>query len=66
MRILFNGKFSFLLTFIFHWIILDFIWTQLETILYGHTVPSVEDSIINIIVVTYVTYVASIGKNEQN
>lgn len=61
MKIFLNGKFSYSLTFLYHWIILSFIWTGLENIFYGHTVPSSEDSIIQTILVSYITYI--LGKD---
>ena len=57
MKVLLNNKFSFFLTFTLHFVVLDFIWTELENTIYGHTMPSVEDSLIQILVVLYVTYI---------
>ena len=64
MRVLFNKKFSFILTFALHFVILDFIWTELENSIYVHTMPSLEDSLIQILVVLYVTCI--LGKEENN
>ncbi len=63
MKILFNGKFSYILTFAFHWLILSFVWTELENSFYSHTVPSPEDSIIQILAVSYITYI--LGKDNS-
>lgn len=57
MKWFFNGKFSYLLTFYFHWTFLDCIWTMLELGLYGQTKPSGEDSIIELLIVTYITFI---------
>ena len=64
MKVLFNKRFSFILTFALHFVILDFIWTEMENAIYGHTMPSQEDSMILILVVLYVTLI--LGREEKN
>ena len=64
MKVLFNKRFSFILTFALHFVILDFIWTEMENAIYGHTMPSQEDSMILILVVLYVTLI--LGREENN
>ena len=49
MKVLYNKRFSFILTFALHYVILDFIWTEMENAIYGHTMPSTEDSMILIL-----------------
>lgn len=57
MKVLLNNKFSFILTFALHFVVLNFIWTELENALYGHSMPSIEDSVIQVLFVLYVTYI---------
>ena len=64
MKVFFNKRFSFILTFALHYVILDFIWTEMENAIYGHTMPSLEDSMILILVVLYVTLI--LGREENN
>ena len=64
MKVLYNKRFSFILTFALHYVILDFIWTEMENAIYGHTMPSTEDSMILILVVLYVTLI--LWREENN
>ena len=64
MKVLFNKRFSFILTFALHFVILDFIWTEMENAIYGHTMPSTEDSMILILFVLYVTLI--LWREEKN
>ena len=64
MKVLFNKRFSFILTFALHFVILDFIWTEIENAIYGHTMPSQEDSMILILIVLYVTLI--LWREENN
>lgn len=49
MRIQFNGNYSRLLTFLYNFIVLDWLWKNLELAIYGVLKPSEVDSIILII-----------------
>ena len=64
MKVLYNKRFSFILTFALHFVILDFIWTEMENAIYGHTMPSTEDSMILILIVLYVTFI--LWREEKN
>ena len=64
MKVFFNRRFSFILTFNLHFVILDFIWTEMENAIYGHTMPSTEDSMILILFVLYVTLI--LWREEKN
>ena len=64
MKVFFNKRFSFILTFALHYVILDFIWTEMENAIYGHTMPSTEDSMILILFVLYVTFI--LWREEKN
>ena len=64
MKVFFNKRFSFILTFALHYVILDFIWTEMENAIYGHTMPSTEDSMILILVVLYVTLILRSEEND--
>ena len=64
MKVFFNRRFSFILTFNLHFVILDFIWTEMENAIYGHTMPSTEDSMILILIVLYVTFI--LWREEKN
>ena len=64
MKVLYNKRFSFILTFALNYVILDFIWTEMENAIYEHTMPSTEDSMILILVVLYVTLI--LWREEKN
>ena len=64
MKVLYNKRFSFILTFNLHFVILDFIWTEMENAIYGHTMPITEDSMIMILFVLYVTLI--LWREENN
>lgn len=49
MRIKFNGNYSRLLTFLYNFIVLDWLWKNLELAIYGVLKPSEVDSIMLII-----------------
>ena len=49
MRIQFNGIYSRLLTFLYNFIVLDWLWKNLELAIYGVLKPSEVDSIMLII-----------------
>ena len=66
MRVLYNKRFSFILTFAIHFVVLDFIWTKMENVLYGHTMPSIEDSLIHILIVLYVTLILGREENDED
>lgn len=64
MRVSINGAFNPVLTFLFHLIVLDWIWKFLEVNIDGETNGNWVDSIIIFIVCLYITWIASL-KNES-
>lgn len=61
MRVTFNGKFSFILTYIFHFITIDWIWKQLEIVTLGKVNGNDADSILLILLCLYITWIAEKG-----
>ena len=56
MKIQFNGKYSRLLTFLYNFIVLDWLWKNLELVIYGVLKPSEVDSIMLIVFCLIITF----------
>ena len=56
MRIQFNGKYSRTLTFLYNFIVLDWLWKNLELLFYSQLKPSGVDSIMLIVFCLIVTF----------
>jgi hypothetical protein len=56
MRIQFNNKYSRSLTFLYNFIVLDWLWKNLELVIYGVLKPSEVDSIMLIVFCLIITF----------
>lgn len=56
MRIQFNGKYSRTLTFMYNFIVLDWLWKNLELVIYGMLKPSEIDFIMLVIFCLIITF----------
>jgi hypothetical protein len=56
MRIQFNNKYSRSLTFLYNFIVLDWLWKSLELVIYGVLKPSEVDSIMLIVFCLIITF----------
>lgn len=56
MRIRFNGKYRRALTFLYNFIVLDWLWKNLELLIYGQLKPSEVDTIMLIVFCLIITF----------
>lgn len=64
MRIMINGEFQAVLTFMLHLIVIDWIWKLLEINIAGKENGNLPDSILLVLLCLYITWIFEIG--EQN
>ena len=57
MKVKFNGKYNFFLTYFAHFIILDLLWRILEIIILGEVRGSWPDSIILTLICNYIAWI---------
>ncbi|KAA9317824.1 hypothetical protein F6H96_02015 [Streptococcus anginosus] len=57
MRILVNGVFQLLLTFLFHFVVIDWIWKLLEINILGKEKGNLPDSILLVLLCLYITWI---------
>lgn len=57
MRIMINGKFQALLTFMIHFIMIDWIWKFLEITIIGKENGNLPDSILLVLLCLYITWI---------
>ena len=57
MKVKFNGKYNFFLTYFSHFIVLDFLWKVLEIIILGGVRGSFADSIMLALICVYIAWI---------
>lgn len=63
MRVNFDGKYSYLLTYFTHYVVFDFIWKILEIIILGKIKESLSDGIILSLICIYIAWI--LGKKVE-
>ncbi len=61
MRVTINNKFSFILTYIFHFVAIDWVWKELEIATLGKVNGNDADSILLILLCLYITWILNRG-----
>lgn len=64
MKVKFNGKYNFLLTYFAHFIVLDLLWRILEIVILGEVRGSLPDSIILAFICNYIAWI--LDEEDQN
>lgn len=65
MKVRFNGKYNFFLTYFAHFIVLDFLWKVLEIIILGGVRGSLVDSIILALICNYIAWILDKENKKQ-
>lgn len=64
MKVKFNGKYNFFLTYFAHFIVLDLLWRILEIVILGEVRGSLPDSIILALICNYIAWI--LDEEDQN
>lgn len=64
MKVKFNGKYNFFLTYFTHFIILDLLWNILEIVILGGMRGNLADSIILALICNYIAWI--LDEEDQN